>query len=29
MRADRTIYGGGQEAAFTTFNGRISIRKKK
>jgi len=33
MKADRTVYGtvngGGQEASFTTFNGRISIRKKK
>jgi DUF4097 and DUF4098 domain-containing protein YvlB len=33
IKPDRTIYGtlngGGQEASFTTFNGRISIRKKK
>ena len=33
MKADRTMYGtvngGGQEASFTTYNGRISVRKKK
>ena len=33
IKPDRAIYGtlngGGQEASFTTFNGRISIRKKK
>ncbi len=33
MKADSTIYGmvngGGQEASFTTYNGRISVRKKK
>ncbi len=33
MKADRALYGtingGGPEATFTTFNGRISVRKKK
>jgi DUF4097 and DUF4098 domain-containing protein YvlB len=32
LRADRTLYGaingGGTEASFQTFNGRIVIRKK-
>ncbi len=33
MKSDRALYGtlngGGPEATFTTFNGRISVRKKK
>jgi len=33
VKSDRTMYGtingGGVEASFTTFNGRISVRKKK